>query len=88
MYNKLILEIDAKDNGVDVAETMRYSVSSHLGSRVGRLNLDWDAPDTACVHKQFRKAMLIAEEELMYNVKQIQSQLSAFSIVEGDFNKR
>lgn len=88
MYNKLILEIDAKDNGVDVADEVRYHVSTHLGARVGRFNLDWDAPETACVHKQFRKAMLVAEEELMYNVKQMQSTLSAYSLVEDDYKKR
>lgn len=73
MYNKLILEIDAQDNGVNVADETRYDIGTHLGRRVGRLNLDWDAPDTACIHTQFRKAMKIVEEEFMYTLRQIKS---------------
>lgn len=50
LYNKFILEVDAQDNGVDIAEKMRYTVGTHLGARVARFNLDWDAPENACVH--------------------------------------
>jgi hypothetical protein len=35
LYNKLILEVDAQDNGVSVAESTRYNISTHLGSRGG-----------------------------------------------------
>ena len=59
-----------------------------MGARIGRMNLDWDAPDSADVHAQFRKAMKMAEEEFMYNLKQIQGQLSAYSIVAECFASR
>jgi uncharacterized UPF0160 family protein len=88
LYNKLILEIDAQDNGVSVAESTRYHISTHLGSRIGRMNLDWNAPETACVHTQFKKAMKIAEEELLYNLKYLNGQLQAVSIVKSCFDKR
>jgi uncharacterized UPF0160 family protein len=43
MYKKLILEIDAIDNGVSVNEhEMKYSVHSALGSRIGRMNTQWN----------------------------------------------
>jgi len=42
MYRKLILEVDAIDNGVKMTtERPRYSVSTGLASRIGRLN--WGA---------------------------------------------
>ena len=82
------MEIDAIDNGVNVADVMRYGYHTHLASRVARLNLDWDAPDTADIHGQFRKAMKIGEEEFMYQLKSVQSTLKAQGFVQESFNKR
>lgn len=48
IYNKLILEVDAIDNGVSEADEMRYHVKSGLASRVGRMNSNWNAPKTVC----------------------------------------
>lgn len=44
LYDKLILEVDAIDNGVSEAEDMKYQITTGLASRVGRLNLAWNAP--------------------------------------------
>lgn len=41
MYEKLILEIDAIDNGVTQAPDMKYHIGTGLGSRVGRMNPGW-----------------------------------------------
>jgi len=39
MYNKLIKEVDAIDNGVKMTtERPRYSIGTGLATRVGRLN--------------------------------------------------
>jgi uncharacterized UPF0160 family protein len=44
LYKKFVLEIDAIDNGVSVNEhEMKYSVHSGLGSRIGRMNSQWNS---------------------------------------------
>lgn len=69
IYKSFILEIDAVDNGVNVAEKMSYYISTDLGNRVGRFNSPWNAPEGMyCQHKQFKKAMKICEEELMQRI--------------------
>eukprot|EP00913_Durusdinium_trenchii_P034642 g32408.t1 len=40
-YDSLIRELDALDNGVQVADEPRYRFVTHLGARVGRLNPSW-----------------------------------------------
>lgn len=47
---------------------MRYQISTGLGSRVGRLNLAWNAPKDVTQHDQFKKAMKLAEEELLWKL--------------------
>ena len=42
---------------------MTYRSSTGLGSRIARCNPEWNAPATKTQHKQFKKAMKIAEEE-------------------------
>lgn len=44
LYKKLIMEVDAIDNGVSEAPSMRYMIQSGLGSRIGRMNPDWNTP--------------------------------------------
>lgn len=63
LYRKFILEIDAIDNGVNVAENPLYHINSHLSSRVSYLNTPWNAPKEAgyTQHNQFKKAMKICE---------------------------
>lgn len=68
LYDKLILEVDAIDNGVSEAEDMKYQITTGLGSRVGRLNLPWNAPKEMTQHAQFKKALKLAEEELLWKL--------------------
>lgn len=71
LYNKLILEVDAIDNGVSEAPEMRYFITSGLSSRVGRYNPDWNASKTMDPMAQFKKAMRVTEEELMWQLKDL-----------------
>jgi uncharacterized UPF0160 family protein len=43
MYNKLIKEIDAIDNGVNIGSP-NYNINSDLSYRVSFYNLPWNAP--------------------------------------------
>lgn len=67
IYKSLIREIDAIDNGVNVADEMVYSVNTDLSSRVGALNTPWNAPKSAnySQHSQFKKAMKICEQDFV-----------------------
>jgi uncharacterized UPF0160 family protein len=72
LYKKLILEVDAGDNGVSEAKEMRYMIQSGLASRISRMNSDWNTPtDANTQHSQFKKAMLITEEELLWKLKDL-----------------
>lgn len=44
MYKKLILEVDAQDNGVSEAPEMKYYIKTGLGARIARINPEWNAP--------------------------------------------
>ena len=44
LYGSLILELDALDNGVEVAEAPKYRICTHLGARIRRLNGSWQDP--------------------------------------------
>ena len=67
LYKNFILEIDAKDNGVNVSKgEERYYINTHLGARVGRFNKAWNAPDYVEQNGQFKRAMRVAEEELYW----------------------
>ena len=50
VYKKLILEVDALDNGVSEATDMKYYISTGLGSRIARMNPEWNAPSTKTEH--------------------------------------
>jgi len=64
-YDSLIRELDALDNGVQVADAPRYRFCTHLGARVGRLNPSWQEPSTPDMeNERFREAMQLAANEL------------------------
>ena len=89
IYESLILEVDANDNGVAVSDEPRYRVSSGLPSRVGRCNSEWNAPKEKSQHVQFKKAMKIAEEEFMYHLHgQVLVKLPGFNIVKEAWDKK
>lgn len=65
LYGSLILELDALDNGVEVAEAPKYRICTHLGARIRRLNGSWQDPGGPDVENaRFRSALAVAAEEL------------------------
>ncbi|XP_011310450.1 UPF0160 protein C27H6.8 [Fopius arisanus] len=68
VYNSLIKEVDAIDNGVPMFDgEPKYYITTNLGARVSRLNPSWNSvglePDV-----QFSKAMELCGEEFKYHV--------------------
>lgn len=89
-YDGLIRELDALDNGVTVADEMRYRFVTHLGARVGRLNPSWqETSSPESENARFKEAMELAAEEL-YSVigGYATSWLPAYSIVNEALAKR
>mmetsp|Transcript_35814 Transcript_35814/g.82201 ORF Transcript_35814/g.82201 Transcript_35814/m.82201 type:complete len:366 (-) Transcript_35814:44-1141(-) len=89
-YDTLIRELDALDNGVQVADAPRYRIVTHLGSRVGRLNPSWLEESTPQLENDnFKKAMHVAAQELMDVITgYCASWLPARSIVEEALDAR
>lgn len=44
MYEQFVREIDAIDNGVEIAEKRAYDITTNLSSRVGHFNPAWNDP--------------------------------------------
>jgi uncharacterized UPF0160 family protein len=67
VYNDLIKEVDAIDNGVEVTEgEMKYRIRSGLSSRVGRLNPGWnETAGPAVENNNFKAAMEMTATELI-----------------------
>ncbi len=42
MYENFVKEIDAIDNGVEIADVRRYDITTNLSSRVSYLNPEWN----------------------------------------------
>lgn len=70
IYENLMEEIDAIDNGIDVCSegTPRYIVSTNLSSRVGRCNPRWNQKDQK-ESDGFDKAMTIVGEEFQDRIE-------------------
>lgn len=62
MYENFVLEIDAIDNGVEIAQTKAYNINTNLSSRVGHLNPDWNEPDKD-ENAQFKLALNLVGNE-------------------------
>ncbi|KAL2717168.1 UPF0160 protein [Vespula squamosa] len=86
---KLIQEIDAIDNGVQMFnEEPLYNISTGISSRVDRLNPSWNDEKTD-IDAQFKKAIDLVGEEFMYAVHNcINVWLPARYIVENALAKR
>jgi len=64
-YDSLIRELDALDNGVQVADAPRYRFVTHLGARIGRLNPSWQETSSPSIeNEKFKQATLLAANEL------------------------
>eukprot|EP00933_Yihiella_yeosuensis_P016247 TRINITY_DN13957_c2_g1_i1.p1 TRINITY_DN13957_c2_g1~~TRINITY_DN13957_c2_g1_i1.p1 ORF type:complete len:364 (-),score=91.78 TRINITY_DN13957_c2_g1_i1:194-1285(-) len=89
-YDGLIRELDALDNGVQVADEPRYRFVTNLGSRVGRLNPSWQDEQTpAAENSRFREAVMLAAKELCDVVQGYSSSwLPARSIVDEALSNR
>ncbi|XP_019646839.1 PREDICTED: UPF0160 protein MYG1, mitochondrial-like [Branchiostoma belcheri] len=69
VYQNLIEEIDAIDNGISQHDgSPRYAMSTHLSARVGRLNPGWNEPDQD-TDNRFRAAMAMVGEEFEDRVR-------------------
>ena len=90
MYKKLILEVDAMDNGVSEAPVMKYTTNTGLRARIARMNPYPDKPGYTpeAQHSQFRKAMALAEEELAWNIEALLDRLKSYEIVKESFDRR
>lgn len=68
---------------------MKYYISTGLGSRIARTNPEWNAPKTKTQHKQFKKAMKIAEEEFFWVLRGIVLvHMPAYNIVRAAYDAR
>ncbi|KAL8552886.1 hypothetical protein ACS0TY_001534 [Phlomoides rotata] len=87
VYRNFMEAIDAVDNGInqyDTDQPPRYVNNTHLSSRVGKLNLDWTAPDQSSEkeNEAFERAMSLTGKEFLDNVRHLaRSWLPARSIV-------
>ncbi|XP_053658456.1 MYG1 exonuclease [Anopheles marshallii] len=72
IYEGLISEIDAIDNGVPMVESgePRYNISTHLSARVASFNSRWDepTPEPGCLER-FEKAKAYVGLEFIEKVK-------------------
>lgn len=67
LYDGLIEEIDALDNGIPMFPdgTPRYTISTHLGSRVHRLNPEWNSKNDISLDELFSNAVTLVGTEFL-----------------------
>ena len=73
LYDNFILYVDAVDNGVNQYSNdvrPKYKVNSHLSTRIGRLNPS-HYEENVSFDQRFHDAMKVAEEELVWQVRDI-----------------
>ncbi|KAL3318977.1 hypothetical protein Ciccas_002354 [Cichlidogyrus casuarinus] len=89
LYQSLIQEVDAIDNGVCIADVKpNYVINTDLASRVGRCNPGWNDTDQE-EQPRFEKAMRMVELEFDQAVNFIfRSWLPARSLVKEAYDKR
>ncbi|XP_059051756.1 MYG1 protein [Achroia grisella] len=69
VYESLIEEIDAIDNGVPMTDDEpKYKIRTHLSARVARLNPNWNSNQQIDINEVFKKAMVLVSEELLHTV--------------------
>lgn len=69
VYENFIEEIDAIDNGVPMTdEEPCYKIRTHVSSRVGRLNPEWNSNQEIVLDEVFKKAMKLVSDEFLYTV--------------------
>lgn len=91
MYRKIIMEVDAIDNGTMQGDDLCYGISTDIASRVASYNSPWNAPESLgySQHTQFKKAMKICEKAFIHKLyAEIQINLPAREIIERAFHNR
>ncbi|KAJ0172086.1 hypothetical protein K1T71_012059 [Dendrolimus kikuchii] len=69
VYENFIEEIDAIDNGVPMTlEKPAYKIRTHVSSRIGRLNPEWNSNQSIDINEIFKTAMKLISEEFIYTV--------------------
>ena len=68
MYENFVKEIDAIDNGVEIAENKVYSINTNLSARVSFLNPDWNSQGMD-EESQFNLALNLVGNEFIDRVK-------------------
>ncbi|CAH2095780.1 unnamed protein product [Euphydryas editha] len=69
VYENLIEEMDAIDNGVPMTDSEpRYKIRTHLSARIHRLNPEWNSEQTKTIDEDFMKAVSLVSEEFLYTV--------------------
>ena len=64
MYEGLIREIDAIDNGIPIAENQVYEIHTDLSSRVSHLMPQWDEESSnEILNERFHQAMQLVGQE-------------------------
>jgi uncharacterized UPF0160 family protein len=91
VYNDIIKEVDAQDNGIDMFPSkynQRYNINTGLSSRIKRLNPKWNSEDKNNT-KAFLKAMDLVEEEFLEQVNfRLNTIRPAYDIVKEAYESR
>lgn len=68
-YSNFVEEIDAIDNGVEVADERRYTINTNLSARVGQLNPAWNEDQSdESANTRFRAAVSTTTTEFLRSV--------------------
>lgn len=68
MYDHFVMEIDAIDNGVEIADSKVYNINTNLSARVSFLNPEWNETDKNETN-QFNLALELVGGEFINRVK-------------------
>ncbi|KAF9409732.1 hypothetical protein HW555_011022 [Spodoptera exigua] len=69
VYENIIEEIDAIDNGIPICSgEPSYKIQTNLSRRVGRLNPEWNSKQLINMDEVFEKALLLVSEEFLHTV--------------------
>ena len=75
LYENFVREIDAIDNGIDIADERRYEINTNLSARVGGLNPMWNDTD---LNENVRKLFIIFNVSKKQLIKRQKYHLSIF----------
>ena len=90
MYIEFMEAIDGNDNGIEIADEMRYKDATSLPNRVHRLNSRWNEPEGGPTEdERFEKASTLCGEEFAATLDYIVNcELPARDVVEAALRSR